>query len=120
MSEDCQKCGTMMWDLDEDGHCPDCSYYQESEEENDLLNKYEMYESYYKDRYASTNVVACIEEAYPELLQDDVIGDCIAEIRMLTFIIDNRMKEIADLNTGEVRSVRLPGVIHNTTIKGTI
>ena len=22
MSEDCQKCGTAMWDLDEDGNCP--------------------------------------------------------------------------------------------------
>lgn len=25
MSEDCQKCGTAMWDLDEDGNCPACS-----------------------------------------------------------------------------------------------
>lgn len=22
MSEDCQECGTAMWDLDEDGNCP--------------------------------------------------------------------------------------------------
>lgn len=25
MSEDCQKCGTAMWDLEEDGNCPGCS-----------------------------------------------------------------------------------------------
>lgn len=25
MSEDCRKCGTAMWDLDEDGNCPACS-----------------------------------------------------------------------------------------------
>lgn len=25
MSEDCQKCGTAMWDLDEDRLCPGCS-----------------------------------------------------------------------------------------------
>lgn len=25
MSEDCQTCGTAMWDLDEEGNCPACS-----------------------------------------------------------------------------------------------
>lgn len=25
MSEDCQSCGTAMWDLDEEGLCPACS-----------------------------------------------------------------------------------------------
>lgn len=32
MSEDCQKCGTAMWDLDEDRNCPSCS-----DQEIDLL-----------------------------------------------------------------------------------
>lgn len=34
MSEDCQTCGTAMWDLDEDRNCPACSY---AEPEIDLL-----------------------------------------------------------------------------------
>lgn len=33
---------------------------------------------------------------------------------------ENTMKEIADLNSGEVASVRLPGKIHNVNIKGTV
>lgn len=82
------------------------------------LNKYDMYEVYYKDRY-NTNV-DCIETVYPELLQDEVIADCITEVRLYMFLIDKRMKEIADLNTGEITSVRLPGKIHDVTIKGTL
>ncbi len=35
MSEDCQKCGTAMWDLDEERHCPGCS---NNEPEIDLLS----------------------------------------------------------------------------------
>lgn len=27
MSEDCRKCGTAMWELDEDLNCPGCSNY---------------------------------------------------------------------------------------------
>ena len=82
------------------------------------LNKYDMYEIYYKDQY-NTNV-DCIEAVYPELLQDEVIADCISEVRLYMFLIDKRMKEIADLNSGEVTSVRLPGKIHNVNIKGTV
>ena len=81
------------------------------------LNKYDMYEIYYKDQY-NTNV-DCIEAVYPELLQDEVITDCITEVRLYMFLIDKRMKEIADLNSGEIASVRLPGVLHNVTIRGT-
>ena len=92
----------MMWDLDQDGHCPGCSYYQEPDEENYLLNKYDMYEAYYKDRYASLSLVDCIEEVYPELMQDDVIADCITEIRLHMFLLDKRMKEITDLNKGDL------------------
>lgn len=29
MSEDCQKCGTAMYELDEDRNCPGCSEYGE-------------------------------------------------------------------------------------------
>lgn len=29
MSEDCQKCGTAMWDLDDERLCPGCSDTQE-------------------------------------------------------------------------------------------
>lgn len=82
------------------------------------LNKYDMYEIYYKDQY-NTNV-DCIEAVYPELLQDEVITDCITEVRLYMFLIDKRMKEVADLNSGEVTSVRLPGKIHNVNIKGTV
>lgn len=82
------------------------------------LNKYDMYEVYYKDRY-NTNV-DCIEAVYPELLQDEFIADCITEVRLYMFLIDKHMKEIADLNTGEITSVRLPGKIHNVNIKGTV
>ena len=34
MSEDCQTCGTAMWDLDEDRNCPGCSH---QDPEIDLL-----------------------------------------------------------------------------------
>lgn len=82
------------------------------------LSKYEMYEPYYKDQYC--NNVACIEAVYPELLQDDVIGEYVTEINRLTELLDKRMKDIADLNSGESTSVRLPGKIHDITIKGTV
>lgn len=65
-----------------------------------MLNKYEMYETYYKEQYC--NVVACIEAVYPELLEDEVIADCITELRLFTFLIDKRMQEIAELNKGEL------------------
>lgn len=117
MSEDCKQCGTMMWDLDEDGHCPDCSYYQEEET---MLNKYEMYEPYYRSRYASTNIVACIESAYPELLQDEVIAGWVAEIHNLEYLLDCRMRDIAELNPGNIKAIRLPGTIHQVIIKAEV
>jgi len=82
------------------------------------VNKYDMYEIYYKDLY-NTNL-DCIEAVYPELLQDEVIADCIAEARLYMFLIDKRMKEITDLNSGEITSVRLPGKIHDVEIKGVL
>lgn len=45
MSEDCQKCGTAMWELDEDLNCPGCSdrnggdEYYNWEEQNWVENK---------------------------------------------------------------------------------
>lgn len=80
------------------------------------LNKYEMYKTYYKDQYC--DAVACIESVYPELLEDEIIYTCISKIRLITSLLDKRMEEIADLNTGDITSVRLPSKIHKVKIKG--
>lgn len=120
MSEDCQQCGTMMWDLDEDGHCPDCSYYKDVQEESIELNKYEMYEPYYKGRYLGRSISSCIENAYPELLQDEIIAGWVAEIHNLEYLLDCRMRDIADLNPGNIKAVRLPGTIHQVIIKAEV
>lgn len=47
MSEDCQKCGTAMYELDEDRLCPGCSdmYYNWEEQEyteNRCLYEYDL------------------------------------------------------------------------------
>jgi len=33
MSEDCQTCGTAMYELDEDRNCPGCSHYNWEEQD---------------------------------------------------------------------------------------
>jgi len=83
-----------------------------------MMNKYEMYEAYYKEQYC--NNVACIEAVYPELLQDEVIAHCITQIKLIASVIDQRMKAISELTQGESDSVRIPGKIHNVTIKGAL
>jgi len=50
MSEDCQKCGTAMWDLDEEGNCPWCSDLHQDDvyynwEEQDYSENRLMYEN---------------------------------------------------------------------------
>lgn len=84
------------------------------------LNKYEMYESYYKDRYYARSVRSCIQGAYPELLQDEVIAGWVAEIYNLEYLLDCRMRDIADLNPGNINAVRLPGTIHQVIIKAEV
>lgn len=47
MSEDCQKCGTAIWDLDEDGNCPACSDIEDryNWEEQEYAENREFYEN---------------------------------------------------------------------------
>ena len=84
------------------------------------LNKYEMYEPYHKDRHYARSVRSCIEYAYPELLQDEVIAGWIQEINNLEYLLDCRMRDIADLNPGNIKAVRLPGTIHQVIIKAEV
>lgn len=57
MSEDCQKCGTAMWDLDEDRLCPGCS---DIEPEIDLLTTCGKFDT--EDCMSAQDIWKIIEE----------------------------------------------------------